>query len=62
MFIDQAAKNVFYNNMGKISRPKDTDLQNERVYQRPTVVKTSNDKHKDTSPKHFLKPHPKVGN
>lgn len=62
MFTNQAAKDVFYNNVGKISRLKDRDLQSERVYQRPTTVKTSKDQHKDTSPKHFLKPQPKVGN
>ena len=62
MFIDQAAENVFFNNEGKISRLKDTDLQSERVYQGPTAVKTSKDQHKDTYPKHFLKPHSKVGN
>ena len=62
MLIDQAAKNVFYNNESKVSRLKDTDIQSETVYQKLSTVKTSKDQHKDTSPKHFLTPHSKLGN
>ena len=45
---------------GKCQELKGIDFQTERIYQRPTTVKTSKDQHKDTSSKHFLKVHSEV--